>query len=224
MAGALDLLEVHDRARVVGVERIRRQARAQVARGQHRKHGQQVGGDLLVVLAVVAEGAHLCVEHLVALRLRDVVLVVGNEGQQVGTGRFGRALEVAAMGVVQQLLHLRQLAPVGAQGALIVAAQRAFENRLDTAFDVLRQLHEVRPLLEFDQPLHDDVDRVPAEGREGARRVGRHDRLDARGDLGWLLPVEGEVQPHAGFGEGGVELQEGVGRAPVFAGALRHAL
>jgi hypothetical protein len=83
----------------------------QVARGQHRQDGQQVGGDLLVVLAVVAEGAHLGIDHLVALVLGDVVLVVGDEGHQVGAGRLRRPLQVAAVGVVEQLLHLGQFAP-----------------------------------------------------------------------------------------------------------------
>ena len=162
--------------------------------------------------------------HLVALRLGDVVLVVRHEGQQVGAGGLGRPLDVAAVRVVQQLLHLRQFAPAGAECALVVAAQGAFEHRLDAAFDVLGELDQVGPFLQLDQALHHHVDGVPAEGREGAAGVGRHDGLDARGDLGRLLPVEGEVQPHARFGEGRVELQEGVGLAPVFAGALRHAL
>ena len=176
------------------------------------------------MLPVVAECAHLGVEHLVALRLGDVVFVVRHEGQQVGAGGLGRSLDVAAVRVTQQLLHLRQLAPAGAERALVVAAQGAFEHGLDAAFDVLGELDQVGSFLQLDQSLHYHVDRVPAERREGACRVERHDGLDARGDLGGLLPVEGEVQPHARFGECRVELEERVGLAPVFACALRHAL
>ena len=106
MAGPLDLLEIHDGPGVVRIEGIGREAAAQVARSQHRQDGQQVGGDLLVVLAIVAEGAHLGVDHLVALVLGDVVLVVSDEGHQVGAGCLRRPLQVAAMGIVQQLLHL----------------------------------------------------------------------------------------------------------------------
>ena len=138
---------------------------AQVARGQHRQDGQQVGGDLLVVLAVVAEGAHLGVDHLVALVLGDVVLVVGDEGHQVGAGRLRRPFNVAAMGIVQQLLHLWQFAPADAEGLVVVAAQRVLQHRLDAALDVLGEFHQVRPFFDFDQALHHDVDGIPAEGR-----------------------------------------------------------
>ena len=88
----------------------------------------------------------------------------------------------------------------------------------------LRELEQVGAVLQLDQALHDDVDGVPAEGGEGAGRVGRHDGLDAGRDLGRLLPVEREVESHAALGEGRMELEEGVGLAVVLARALHDAL
>ena len=102
--------------------------------------------------------------------------------------------------------------------------ERRLEDRFDATLDVLGELDEIRPVLETDQALHHDIDGVPAEGGEGAAGVDRHDRLDARGDLGRLLPVEGEVQAHAEFREGRMELQERVGIPIVAAGTLHHAL
>lgn len=123
VTGALDLLEVHDGARIVRIEGVGREAAPQIARGEHRQDGQQVGGDFLVVLAVVTKSAYLSVDHLIALVLRDVLLIVSDESHQIGAGRFRRPFHVAAMGIVQQFLHIREIAPAGAQRLVVVAAQ-----------------------------------------------------------------------------------------------------
>ena len=88
----------------------------------------------------------------------------------------------------------------------------------------LGELGEVGAVLEIDHALHHDIHRVPAERREAARGIGRHDRLDARGELGGLLPVEHGIEAHAPLGKGGVELDKGLGSAGVLAGAQDVAL
>src|SRR5208283_4747716 len=72
--------------------------------------------------------------------------------------------------------------------------------------------------------LHDDVDRVPAEGGETAARIRRHDRLNARGELGGLLPVVQRIESYAAFRKGRVELDEGIAAAGILAGAHDVAL
>ena len=111
VAAALDLLEVHDRTPVCQIERVGRQAPTQVTRGQHRQDRQQVGGDLLVVLAVVAEDPDLRIDHLVALVLGDLLFVVRDAGHELGCRDLGRPLDLPAHGRLHERAHLLQVAP-----------------------------------------------------------------------------------------------------------------
>ena len=111
VATALDLLEIHDRALVCQIKRVGRQAPTQVTRGEHRQDRQQVGGDLLVVLAVVAEDPDLRVDDLVALVLGNVLFVVRDAGHELGSRDLGRTLDLTAHGRLHQRAHLLQVAP-----------------------------------------------------------------------------------------------------------------
>ena len=224
MAAALDLLEVHDRPRVIEVEGIRGQALSEVARGEHGQDGKQARRDLLIVLAVVAEHADLVVDHALVLVLRDLLLVVGDVGDQLRAGDLRGPPQLPAARLLQQLSHLDRVAPAPRQDAIEEVREGGLQHGLHAAGDVLDELDQVGPVLQADQPLDHDVDGVPPEGTEGPVLVGRHDRLKAARDLGGLLPVEGEVEANTDFREGRVELEEGVGLAIVLARPLDDAL
>ena len=96
--------------------------------------------------------------------------------------------------------------------------------RLDAAFDAARKLAQVGAVFEFNEPLHDDVDRIPAEGGETAAAIRRHERLDARGELGGLLPVEQRIKAYPAFGKGRMKLDECIAATGILAGAHHVAL
>src|SRR6266540_711651 len=140
-----------------------------------------------------------------------MVFVKSDVSEEFWCCALGRALQVAALGVLQQLLHFGQFAPITGERRIEEATQRSLQDWLDTALNVTGKLHQVRTILQLHQPLNDDVDGVPAKGGEGAGRVGRHDGLDAGRELGGLLPVEHRIKPHAPLWERRMELEESVG-------------